>query len=164
MMMAAVYLQPTDVGLIDGFTYEDISSHENVAIAAPLAFGDSFQGAPVVGTTADFVEHLANGEIEGRLWEATYEGIAGADVPLEIGSEFEPAHGVGDVVDEGAHAGAAIRVVGRMSRTGSPWDKAIMVPVESVWEVHGLAMATRQSGSTNSAHPSTRASSLAHPP
>jgi len=139
MMMAAVYLQPTDVGLIDGFTYEDISSHENVAIAAPLAFGDSFQGAPVVGTTADFVEHLANGEIEGRLWEATHEGIAGADVPLEIGSEFEPAHGVGDVVDEGAHAGAAIRVVGRMSRTGSPWDKAIMVPVESVWEVHGLA-------------------------
>ncbi|MFN3527403.1 MAG: ABC transporter permease, partial [Paracoccus sp. (in: a-proteobacteria)] len=27
----------------------------------------------------------------------------------------------------------------RMAPTGSPWDRAILVPVEGVWEVHGLA-------------------------
>jgi putative ABC transport system permease protein len=34
---------------------------------------------------------------------------------------------------------AALTVVGRMSATGTPWDKSILVPVESVWETHGLA-------------------------
>jgi putative ABC transport system permease protein len=31
-----------------------------------------------------------------------------------------------------------ITVVGRMARTGSPWDRALIIPVETVWGVHGL--------------------------
>ncbi len=29
-------------------------------------------------------------------------------------------------------------VVGRLPPTGSPWDKAVLVPIEFVWQVHGL--------------------------
>jgi len=29
-------------------------------------------------------------------------------------------------------------VTGRLPRLGSPWDRAILVPIESVWELHGL--------------------------
>ena len=58
---------------------------------------------------------------------------------LALGDTFEPAHGVGHAAEEHAHEGHVLTVVGRMAPTGSPWDKAILVPIESVWEVHGLA-------------------------
>ncbi|MEM1388170.1 MAG: FtsX-like permease family protein, partial [Pseudomonadota bacterium] len=108
-------------------------------VAAPLAFGDSYQGAPIVGTTADFVSHLTGGLAEGRLFENSSEAVLGAAAPLDIGDRFEPAHGVGEAAVEGAHAGTELIAVGRMPRTGTPWDHAILVAIESVWEVHGLA-------------------------
>lgn len=139
MLLAAVYLQPVDVPLIDGATYKAIESHENVSLAAPIAYGDSYRASPVIGTTGNFVTHLAGDLEDGRMFAALNEAVAGARVPLDVGDGFEPAHGVGDAVEEGSHAGHGLTVVGRMALTGSPWDKAILVPVESVWAVHGLA-------------------------
>jgi len=34
--------------------------------------------------------------------------------------------------------GAMLTVVGRMKPTGSPWDSAITVPIELVWQLHSL--------------------------
>ncbi|WP_306133220.1 FtsX-like permease family protein [Roseivivax marinus] len=138
MLLATVFLQPSDVGLIGGAAYAEIAGHENVEIAAPLAFGDSIGTASVVGTTAEFATFLSDGAIEGRLWNAPFEAVAGAAVPLEIGARAEPAHGHGDAAEEGAHA-AEFTIVGRMAPTGTPWDRAVLVPVEAVWELHGLA-------------------------
>ena len=45
---------------------------------------------------------------------------------MQIGDSFEPPHG------------GELAVVGRIGHTGTPWDRAILVPVETVWEVHGL--------------------------
>ena len=137
MMLAAVFLQPTDAPLVDGATYAALAAHPQVRIAAPLAFGDSWQGAPVVGTTAAFLRHLSGGHIEGRPWQAQAEAVAGARVPLAIGDTVLPAHGVGaDALDD-VHADA-VTVVGRMAPTGTPWDRAILVPAEFVWTSHGL--------------------------
>jgi putative ABC transport system permease protein len=138
MMLASVFLQPSDVPLLDGKIYNEIANHENVQIAAPLAFGDSYRGAPVVGTTAAFARHLTDDQIDGRIWQTSEEALVGAFVPLAIGDTFTPAHGVGDAA-EGAHEGVSLTVVGRMGATGTPWDRSILTPVESVWEVHGLA-------------------------
>lgn len=140
-MLAAVYLQPAQVALIGGEDFAAIAAHPNVAMAAPIAFGDSWQGAPVVGTIPQFVTHLAGGALaRGRMFEGLEEAIAGAAIPLELGDQFEPAHGVGNDAEVGAHAGLGVTVVGKMPATGSPWDRAILVPVESVWDVHGLAV------------------------
>lgn len=139
MLLAAVYLQPSDVPLLDGETYTRVADHEHVALAAPLAFGDSFGDAPVIGTTPQFVLHLTEGALTGAMFAASDEAVAGAAVPLSIGDSFTPAHGHGDAADAGAHQSVSIKVVGTMPPTGTPWDKAILVPVESVWEVHGLA-------------------------
>lgn len=139
VMMAAVFLQPTDMPLLDGPTYAEIANNENVAIAAPLAFGDSFGTASVIGTTAQFARYLADDRIEGRIWRTSTEAVAGALVPLAIGDSFTPAHGHGDAAEGDAHDGAHLTLVGRMAPTGTPWDRAILVPVETVWEVHGLA-------------------------
>lgn len=139
VMMAAVFLQPSDMPLLDGETYAEIANNENVSIAAPLAFGDSYGTASVIGTTAQFARYLADDRIEGRMWETSGEALAGTLVPLKIGDSFSPAHGEGDAAEHDAHEGADLTVVGRLAPTGTPWDRAILVPVETVWEVHGLA-------------------------
>uniref|UniRef100_UPI0002558227 hypothetical protein n=1 Tax=Oceanicola sp. S124 TaxID=1042378 RepID=UPI0002558227 len=139
LLLATVFLQPSDVALLDGETFRRIAETESVEIAAPLAFGDSYRGAPVVGTVADFVLYLSDGQIEGRLWADHGEAVIGASVALEIGEGFSPAHGHGAGAEEGAHAHSQLRVVGRMAPTGTPWDRAVLIPVEAVWEVHGLA-------------------------
>ncbi len=138
MMFAAVYLQPSDVPLLGGEAFNEIAGHDSVDLAAPIAFGDSYRDSPVVGTTAQFVAHLAGDLAEGRMFATTAEAIAGSSVDLALGAGFEPAHGVGDAAEAEAHAGQDLTIVGRMPPTGSPWDRAILVPVESVWEVHGL--------------------------
>ena len=138
MMLAAVFLQPSAVPLLDGETFNAVADHPNVDFAAPLAFGDSYRGAPVVGSTAAFVTHLTDGKLDGRMFATSREAVAGANIPVEIGHVFSPAHGIGSAAVEGEHADE-ITIVGRMAPTGSPWDRSIIVPVESVWEVHGLA-------------------------
>ncbi|MEI4473843.1 ABC transporter permease [Frigidibacter sp. MR17.24] len=139
MLLATVFLQPSDVALLDGAAFDRIARAEGVGIAAPLAYGDSHGTAPVVGTIAAFVTHLSGGRIEGRLWRTSHEAVVGAAVPLAIGDRFTPAHGQGEAADHDAHDEDHLTVTGRMAATGTPWDRAILVPVETVWEVHGLA-------------------------
>lgn len=137
-MLAAVYLQPSSIPLIDGPTYARVAEHPNADLVAPLAFGDSYENAPVVGSTPAFVEYLSEGLADGRVFATEAEAIAGARTPLGVGDRFAPQHGRGDAT-EGAHGGFEYEVVGRMPLTGSPWDRAYIVPAESVWSVHGLA-------------------------
>jgi putative ABC transport system permease protein len=138
-MLAAVYLQPSDMALVNGAQYAEIAGAEGVAFAAPIAFGDSHLGAPVVGTTTDFIAHLAGPMAEGRVFATPLEAVAGAFAPVAVGQGFTPAHGHGPTAEEAAHDGFAFIVTGRMPATGSPWDRAILVPVEAVWQVHGLS-------------------------
>ncbi|MCV6546884.1 MAG: FtsX-like permease family protein [Cohaesibacter sp.] len=137
-VLAAVYLQPTDLSLLDGKLYNEIANHDHVSFAAPIAFGDSYQGAPVVGTTLDFLQHLSGELRKGRAFEKPFEAVVGSAIDLPLGSHFTPAHGTGHSAEADAHEGEVFRIVGRMQPTGSPWDKAILVPVEAVWLVHGM--------------------------
>ena len=145
VMLAAVYLQPADMPLLDGPTYDAIARAERVELAAPIAFGDSHEGAPVVGTTTGFVAHLAGDPAAGRTFATREEAVAGALAPAGLGESFSPAHGVVDP-EEGAHGDLTYTVVGVMPPTGSPWDRALLVPVESVWAVHGLADGHAEAG------------------
>lgn len=138
-MLAAVYLQPSDLPLLDGETYARIATHPRVELAAPIGFGDSWEDAPVVGSTVAFVTHLSEELESGRIFETEAEAVAGARVALGLGDRFSPAHGVGDTAEHGAHGDLEYTVVGKMPLTGSPWDRALIVPIESVWSVHGLA-------------------------
>lgn len=152
VMLAAVYLQASDMPLLDGAAFERIATSDHVDLAAPIAFGDSYEGAAVVGTTAQFVRYLGGELAEGRIFTTGSEAVAGASAPVVVGMTFDPAHGTGPVADEHAHEGSdepsrvyrrvvheGYTVVGRMAPTGSPWDRAILVPIEGVWEVHGLS-------------------------
>jgi putative ABC transport system permease protein len=138
MLLAAVYLQPSDAPLLRGALLAELQADPQIDLLAPIAFGDSFQDAPIVGTTADFVTHLSGALASGRMFAASDEAVAGDLAPVEDGTPFTPLHGHGDAAED-LHGDNEITVVGRMNPTGSPWDRAILVPIENIWKVHGLA-------------------------
>ena len=139
LVLSTVYLQPSALDLIDGRLLVKLQVHDDVAFAAPIGFGDSYAGYPIVGATAAFLRHAAGGELaEGRRFERIDEAVVGADVDLAVGATFTPLHGQVEAEDAGGHEGFAYRVVGRMPPQGNPWDRAIVASIESVWWVHAL--------------------------
>lgn len=140
LLFSAVYLQPADIGLIDGDAFAEIAANPRVALAAPIAFGDSWQGHPVVGTVPELIAHLSPQLAQGHGFATYQQAVIGASVPLSLGDYIEPAHGVGQLAEQDAHGGHQIAVVGQMAPTGTPWDNAILMPIEGVWQVHGLGI------------------------
>lgn len=136
--LSTVYLQPSAIPLLGGATLERLQADKGARLVAPLAFGDTHRGAPVVGSTAEFVSYLSGGPAEGRMFETLDEAVVGALSPLRVGDRFTPTHGHGGG-REALHDGVEVVVVGRMRPTGGPWDRAIVAPVEHVWATHGLA-------------------------
>ncbi|WBU59743.1 ABC transporter permease [Paracoccus albus] len=141
MLLSTVYLQPTAAPLLGGDDWKSLTAavrEVDGAVIAPIAYGDSWQGHGIVGTTAEFVTHLSGELAEGGMFSTHEQVVVGARVPLKIGDEISPAHGTGEAAEHDAHAGEHLTVVGRMAPTGSPWDDAIVTAIESVWLTHGL--------------------------
>ncbi len=140
LVLGAVYLRPESLQLVPHSLLETVQKQQGVLWAAPLAFGDRWNDAPIIGTTADMV--LLGGKrqlSEGRVFSAPHEAVVGAAVSLSMGKTFSPLHGQLPAVDsEHAHEHVRYTVTGRLPATGTPWDRAILVPVESIWEAHGL--------------------------
>ncbi|KAB0680200.1 FtsX-like permease family protein [Aureimonas leprariae] len=134
LVLSAVFLQPAPLPLLPGHVLAELRADPRVAFAAPVGFGDFVGDDPIVGTTADVVAGL--GRIaEGRAFERMDEAVAGAAVDRPLGSTFTPLHGR---AAEGGHPHARIayRIVGRMAPTGTPWDRAVLVPIQAVWKAH----------------------------
>lgn len=148
VLFSVVYLDPTAVELLDRATSLKVLNEPRASFAAPIGFGDNYKGAPVIGTTAQFVEHLSGGLADGRSFTAINEAILGALTPGSIGDHLEIGHGHGGAAGGGdadsfgeegeGHGHAEVTVVGRMKPTGTPWDRAVIVPIEYNWIAHGL--------------------------
>ncbi len=149
LLMNIVYLQPSAVELLKPEIVARILAEPKAELVAPIAYGDLVSGFSVVGATAEFVAHLSGALGEGRVFEIETEAVVGSASPFRVGQTIEPVHGHSESglgALEGAahdeHAGVShhvdLTIVGRMAATGTPWDTAIVVPVEQVWHVHGL--------------------------
>lgn len=136
VLLNVVYLQPTAVELVSPAVLGKLLAEPRAELVAPIAFGDSVDGFSVVGTTARFVERLSGPLAEGRIFANRLEVVVGAVSPFQLGERLRPVHGHGAAA-EGPH-GVELEIVGRMARTGTPWDAAIVAPVEHNWAVHGL--------------------------
>ena len=146
LVLSTVYLQSQAIPLLDGDVLLQASQAKGVSYAAPIAFGDNWQGHPVVGTIADFASRGGTlVPVQGRVFQKRGEAVVGAAVPLAIGAVFSPAHGSQRAPEDepghadAAHAGLTYTVVGRLPARNTIWDGAILVPVEDVWNVHGLS-------------------------
>jgi len=137
LVLSSVFLQPSPLPLLPGAVLAGLQTDPRVEWAAPVAFGDSFAGYPIVGTTTRLIAATTPGFAEGKMFTHEGEALVGADVALKTGDTVKPMHGT---AAEGGHTHGelAYHVVGRLKATGTAWDRAILVPVQAVWHIHGL--------------------------
>ena len=140
LVLTSVYLQPDTVPLLDGAVLSRVMADPDVAWASPVGFGDQFRGMPIVGVGPDFLTQGGRRQAaEGRLFATEKEAVIGANARLAIGDTVMPQHGRVAMPEAGhVHAESPYIIVGRLPPTGTAWDQTILVPIESVWEVHGL--------------------------
>lgn len=143
LVLGAVYLRPEALSLLPEGTLEEVKSHGGIRWAAPLAFGDRWRDFPLAGTSSELVNLGGRRPLaSGRMFLNTDEAVVGAGVPLKEGDSFAPSHGsvAEAALDEDGPSRAhehMFRVVGKMPATGTPWDRAIVVPIEALWNMHG---------------------------
>ncbi len=139
LVLSSVFLQPSALPLLAGKYIEELRHDPLVSWAAPLAFGDSYAGHPIIGTNLDMVTNGGRlSPVEGRLFEQETDAVVGAKTGLKVGDPITPMHG--QIGQEGAHMhdDARYTVVGVMPERNTIWDNAILVPVAAIWHVHDL--------------------------
>ncbi|RDD73422.1 FtsX-like permease family protein [Paracoccus versutus] len=139
LVLSAVFLQPAALPLMPGEVLAELNDDPRVEWAAPVGFGDFHAGYPIVGTTTTLIEGTAGGFSQGGMFRTEGEAVVGSAVPLQPGEAVVPTHGQ---VEQGGHEheGIRYRVSGRLNPTGTPWDRAILVPIQAVWHVHGMGL------------------------
>ncbi|WP_426125744.1 ABC transporter permease [Pararhizobium sp. PWRC1-1] len=134
LLLSSVFLQPSPLPLMSGDVLGKLAADPRVSWAAPVGFGDSFSGYPIVGTSKTLVGNLS-ALSEGRSFAAAGEAVIGAAVTLPLGYAVKPMHGT---AGGETHTELAYRITGRLAPTGTSWDRAILVPIQAVWGLHGM--------------------------
>ncbi len=137
LALSAVFLQPAPLPLMEGAVLSRLASDPRVELAAPVGFGDSAYGHPIVGTTTGLISSLSPSLAQGAMFSRLGEAVVGSDVALSTGAEIKPMHGTAETGGE-THTAIAYKVTGRMAPTGTAWDRAILVPIRAVWQLHGI--------------------------
>ena len=126
-------------------SYQEISSHKQVAWAIPISLGDSHKSYRVMGTTTDFFTHFkyANEQAitfkKGQAFDGVYETVIGSEVAkslgYKLGQEITLSHGLQDT-HFAKHDDKPFTIVGIISPTGTPIDKTILVSLEGIEALH----------------------------
>lgn len=151
LVLNTIYGLGAPVGNIPYEYYERIADDRMVRLAVPVTVGDNYRGFRVIGTTPAFFNEFTYLEdrkfemAEGRVFKGDYEAVVGAraarEAGLKIGDTFTPAHGVSAEEGGEVHEEAKTKVVGIMRETGTPMDRGIYVPLETVWGIHAHEVA-----------------------
>ena len=140
LILSSVYHVDVPTGNVPATSLDLLRADPGVARAIPLALGDSFRGARIVGTEPAFTDIHGATVAEGRMFAKTGEAVVGAEAArttgLTIGRQFAGTHGTGS--DGHAHDNFAFTVVGILAPTGTVTDRLILTTVDSVWAMHGI--------------------------
>jgi putative ABC transport system permease protein len=138
LVLSGVYHVDVPPGNIPEATVATLRANPLIAEAIPLALGDSYRGAWIVGSEPALIEHYDAHLREGRMFEKPLDAVLGSAVAarngLKIGDRFVGSHGVGGGGEE--HAESAYTVTGVLAPTDTVLDRMIVTGVASVWAVH----------------------------
>ena len=136
LAMNTMFFTDKPLGTISYEYVEKLQKDTRVNKVVPFTMGDSYNGAKIVGATADFLEGK---EIdEGEMYTEKFECVIGSAVAekygLTLGSTLVTSHGL----TEGGHAheGNPLTVVGILATTKTAYDNVIFTPCETVWATH----------------------------
>ncbi|MFK8053833.1 MAG: ABC transporter permease [Woeseiaceae bacterium] len=139
LVLATVYHADAPPGNIVLGDAERWVEDRRIAQAIPVSLGDSYRGFRIVGTTRDYGD-LYDAELDtGQWWAQPMEAVVGASAAkasgLEVGTEFDGAHGFSD--GGHAHDRTPYLVTGVLAPTGTVIDRLVLTSLESVWLLHG---------------------------
>jgi len=111
------------------------------ATAVPLYTGFEARGFPIVGTSPEYLELRGLGLALGRAPAILGECVLGAAVAasLELGPGDQLVSSPETVFDLAGAYPLAMNVVGVLSATGGPDDRAVFCDVKTTWVISGLA-------------------------
>lgn len=146
LVLNTIYGLGAPVGNIPYEYYERIAEDRMVRLAVPVTVGDNYRGFRVIGTVPSFFSEFTYLEdqkfeiAQGSVFQNDYEAVVGAraarEAGLKVGDTFTPAHGVSAEEGGEVHEEAKTKVVGIMRETGTPMDRGIYVPLETIWKIH----------------------------
>ena len=129
--------------------FEGVRDRPGVRWAVPVQLGDGHRGYRVIGTAPAYFEHVRTGRDRplrfsaGGAFGTGAEAVLGAEAAERLGYDLGRAivlsHGTGEADFAGTHADAPVRVVGILERTGTPIDRAVLVPLEALARMHAGA-------------------------
>jgi putative ABC transport system permease protein len=155
--------------------FEDIQRMPQVRWAVPIQLGDSYNGYPVLGTTATlFTEFKSQGK--GLQWQAGQafgnpseraqvmsEVVLGAEVAKRfghrVGDKLVLTHGAGGGPEDTDHDDHPLTVVGVLQPTGAPIDRTVLVNLEGFEAMHqgwGMGISPKSLKSAAAALPQTQ--------
>jgi putative ABC transport system permease protein len=138
LIMSAVLHVDVPTGNVPLAEARKVAGHPMVALATPIALGDSHRGFRIVGSDASFLALYGAKVATGSAWSAPLEAVIGADVARRLalapGSEFAGTHGL--AAGGSPHAAHPYKVVGVLAPTGAVIDRLIVTSLESVWQLH----------------------------
>lgn len=144
LVLNTVFLQDAPVGNMSHELYEKLAANPLVAAAIPLAFGDNYKGYAIIGAGNNIFQHQPKaGQQEwlqlaaGRPFTQAFEAVVGAKAARELGlkpgDNFKSIHGL---LPGGEGHDHPYQVVGILQAVNGPYDQAILVPIESIWQAH----------------------------
>ena len=136
LAMNTMFFTDKPLGTIPYEYVAKLQKDTRVNKVVPFTMGDSYNGAKIVGTTADFLEgkELSEGEMYTEKFQCVIGSAIAEKYGLTLGSTLVTSHGL----TEGGHAheGNPLTVVGILSTTKTAYDNVIFTPCETVWATH----------------------------
>lgn len=143
LILSSIYQIDAPTGNIPLDSIETLKRDPSVARVVPLAMGDSFRGYRIVGTEPTYLDLYGAKIAQGRLFARSGDALLGATVARElragVGQRFVGSHGFGSGEGVTGHDEHPFKTVGILAPTGTVVDRLILTPIESVWDVHGIA-------------------------
>lgn len=147
LMFNTIFLQDAPIGNISNDIWTELEGDERVERVIPFAFGDTYMGYRMVGSTEDIFElkssqsepsifQLADGTFYKDKYDAVIGATAAKRLGLSVGDTFQSTHGLTHNGTEDGHE-QAFTVVGILQQMNRPYDTGIFVPIEAMWELHG---------------------------
>ena len=136
LAMNTMFFTDKPLGTIPYSLVEEIQNSGMANAVVPFSMGDSYNDAPIVGTTPALLDgkSLSSGEMFANACEA----VVGYDVAkkynLSVGSSLITSHGLSGSGSD--HADSPLTVTGVLSRTHTAYDNAVFTPCETIWTLH----------------------------
>ncbi|MGB1207235.1 MAG: ABC transporter permease [Chitinophagales bacterium] len=139
LILSSVYHIDSPTGNISYNAAMKLAKNRMVQKSIPLAYGDSYEGYRIVGTTNEYTQHYEAELQKGVFWKSDFEVTVGATVArnlkLKVGDTFHSSHGL-TAESLHKHENESYKVVGILSPNASVLDQLILTSIASVWAIH----------------------------